>query len=188
MGKEGDHLPWILGGLLLAAAAIAVAIGSNNRAAPENLPPPSIPGRSTAVELPQPAAVAVAAAEPTMPVTQIPAESAPMAVPMPPSGQIWECTTNGQRTFSNNPCGERSSLREVGPINTMEATPILPPTRIYQAQSGYAPDSDPGQQEFVDNSYPEVVPVPVYARIAHVRPPHNHRPYEQGRGPSPRKN
>jgi hypothetical protein len=84
------------------------------------------------------------------------------------SGQIWECTTNGLKTFSNNPCGDKSSLREVGPINTMNATPVIHYARNYGADPRYAPApqyadenaytgddgySEPGASESSGNSY-----------------------------------
>jgi hypothetical protein len=41
--------------------------------------------------------------------------------------------TKGVKTFSNNPCGEKSTLLDVGPINTM------PPSATHYARA-YRPD------------------------------------------------
>jgi hypothetical protein len=108
------------------------------------------------------------------------------ATPPGPSSQIWECTTNGQRTFSDKPCGGKSSLRELSPINGMDPTPILPPTRSYQPQLDYPPEySDPSTQESAESSYPVLIAIPVNAR----RPPdHAHRPYKHAHGPAGHRN
>jgi len=110
--------------------------------------------------------------------------------PTPPSSQIWECTTNGQRTFSDKPCGVKSSLRELNPINGMDPTPILPPARSYQPQFAQPqfvdpPEySSPGTQESVESSYPVLVAFPYNVRRPHERA---HRPYKHGHGPAPRR-
>jgi hypothetical protein len=57
-------------------------------------------------------------------------------------GQIWVCTTKGVKTFSNNPCGEKSTLLDVGPINTMNATPPNRYPRNYEPQPHYTPAYD----------------------------------------------
>jgi hypothetical protein len=61
------------------------------------------------------------------------------AQPDAQGGQIWVCTTKGVKTFSNNPCGEKSTLLDVGPINTMNATPVNRYPRGYEQQPRYAP-------------------------------------------------
>src|SRR6202035_4181246 len=73
--------------------------------------------------LPAPAPVVTAAAaepaEPAVaPASVVDAATAPppaaqvqpAADPAVQDGQIWECVTNGVKTFSNNPCGEKSTL------------------------------------------------------------------------------
>jgi hypothetical protein len=179
MDKDRDLLPWILGGLSMATAAIAITVASTNRTARVNLQAPS-----------QPAAYAL----PPVPAENAPAPAAALAAvqvqtitpPKPPTNQIWECTTNGQKTFSNNPCGDKSSLREVGPINTMDPTPIFAPARSYEPQSSYQPEySYPSTQESADTSYPMVVASPFYERRL---PVHTHRPHDHDRGPPPRRN
>jgi hypothetical protein len=185
MDKYSDLLPWILGGLSIATAAIAIAVGSTNRTAPKIFQAPS---QTTAQALPEASALSEAApAEEAAPAPVLAAaQIQTTARPMPPGGQIWECTTNGQKTFSNYPCGDKSSLHEVGPINGMDPTPILPPSRSYEPQSSYQPEySYPSTQESADSSYPELVVIPFYERR---RPEHAHRHYKHDRGPAPRKN
>jgi hypothetical protein len=114
------------------------------------------------------------------------AGSAAAAPPTAPSSQIWECTTNGQRTFSDKPCGVKSSLRELNPINGMDPTPILPPARSYQPPFVDPPEySNPGTQESAENSYPVLVAFPYNARRPHER---SHRPHQHGHRPAPRRN
>lgn len=178
MDKDRDLLPWILGGLSMATVALAMTVASINKIAAPSL---RSSGQPTAHLKPQapvdnsptpPAPMTV----PTLAATPLPAQS-----PSQPSAanQIWECTINGQKTFAGKPCGGKSTLREVGPINTMEAAPLLPPSRSYQTQSGYPPDyyypspqDDPGPQDSADNSYPIVVVRPFVERR---RPDHTHR-------------
>jgi hypothetical protein len=200
MDKYSDLAPWFLGGLLIAAVAVAMTLSANNRTAPKTLPASSasiakmLPAASAmsspaplAAELaPAPLAAGPLAAEPLAP-------AAPPATAMQPvtaADQIWECTINGQRTFSNNPCGEKSSLRKIGPINTMDPTPVLRYSRPYQPETGYAPAyaqeyDNSGTQEHADDSYQALVGVPY---LAHRRGERMHRPYQHTHGPAPRRN
>src|ERR1700760_1564432 len=127
MNSQRDLLPWIFGGLSTAAGAIALtAISSQRTATPAAQP---IPVVAVAPQRPTPAAVVPTAVSPTA-VAGPAAENTPApsiaatdtgAQSEARPGQIWACTTNGVKTFSNNPCGKNSSLLEVGPINTMNA-------------------------------------------------------------------
>jgi hypothetical protein len=200
MHKYSDLAPWILGGLSTAAAvAIAITVGSNSWIAPKTLPAPSPtiasvrPAPTAMLELASPPQIVgeqLAPATQAMPeaMTQPVTEPAAQPVAQPePGGQIWECTTNGVKTFSNNPCGDKSSLRELGPINTMEATPVLRQPRSFQPEPGYAQDyTDPGTQDYyADNSYVSVVGVPIIERR---RGEGMHRPSHHNHRPAPRKN
>jgi hypothetical protein len=185
MDKDRDLLPWILGGLSLATVALAVSVASTNRRAPSS---PQASSQTTAQALPQ---AALPAAAP-LPVPTAPApvaEASQTQAVIPPTqstGQIWECTTNGQKTFSNNPCGDKSSLLDVGPINTMDRTPIYRFAPDYHPGPGYAPEyGDGDSQESADNSYPVmVVGVPV---LSHRVPLRAHRPYNHEHSSAPRK-
>jgi len=110
----------------------------------------------------------------------------PAAAPaIPTTGQIWECTTNGQKTFSNNPCGDKSSLLDLGPINTMDRAPVYRTARAYPPGPDYSPGySDPDSQDSADNGYPSMVAVPVFVQR---NTPRTHRPFNREHSPAPRK-
>jgi hypothetical protein len=223
MAEDTDLLPWILGGLLAATVAIAITVGASNGTAPNGTAPNKshaalqtaplqtaalgLPGaeatpRATAalsqatvalsqatVALPQAPAIAPTAA-PNLSAAQI-QTSAP---PTQPTSQIWQCTINGQKTFSDAPCGDKSSLRELGPINRMDPSPVFshaPPygrEASYQSEYSYPgeqADSNAAEQQLAGNSYPVFVGIPIHE---HRRPEHAHRPHEHNRGPQPRRN
>jgi hypothetical protein len=176
MDKDTDLLPWILGGLSMATVALAVAVATTDRHP-----------TTTAQALPR-AALAVVTQPAVLTAAAPLVESSPMQPTVSArssTGQIWECTTNGQKTFSNNPCGDKSSLLDVGPINTMDRTPIYRGSRTYQPLPGYAPEYPYGDsQEPADNFYPVVVGVPL---LGHRTPQRVHRPYDHDRSSAPRK-
>lgn len=148
MKAERDLLPWILGGLSAVAIAVAYAAVSIHRDAA--ISPPSL----VAAALPAHAQPAVAVQLPASPVpTALPTaaptdgpNAAPVSVPSQtqtaeqseaPASHIWQCTTNGVKTFSNNPCGDKSTLLDVGPINTMRPTPAIDYARAYGSRPRY---------------------------------------------------
>jgi len=100
------------------------------------------------------------------------AQSAP--APNAGGNQIWECTTNGVKTFSNSRCGSTAVLRDLGPINVMDASPA---SNVHWYGAGpndasgyYDPGYDPSPAQPEDNSYPVVVGVPYLARRRLERP------------------
>jgi hypothetical protein len=116
------------------------------------------------------------------------------APPTEPTGRVWQCTINGQKTFSDVPCGDKASVREIGPINRMDPSPVLSQTPSYGRQESYQPeysypgeqpDSNAGEQPLAGNSYPVFIGIPIHERR---RPDHAHRPHEHNRGPQPRRN
>jgi hypothetical protein len=186
MNRASDLLPWILGGLLVAAVAISIAAGSIEKSRVQDMaaePAPSLPAKSPAVA----PATAPPIVEPAV-LSQLARPSdAPQTMPSVPSGQIWECTTRGVKTFSNNPCGDKSSLREVGPINTMTSRPAFPYTEAnaprytpaYVNQNAYAEDSY--SEPASDDTHGDVNPViQGYAylpqRVLHPHRPIHHKP------------
>jgi hypothetical protein len=202
MDKDRDLLPWILGGLSTATVAIAITLGSTYGNAPQRNAPQNsqAPRQIIADSLPEvvvPTAPARAPAPEQIPLAaQIPpaAQIQTSAPPIQPNGQIWECTIDGQKTFSDSPCGDKSSLREIGAVNGMDPTPVLPHARSFPPESSYRAeysypgeqvDPNPGEQQFADNPYPVFIGVPVHERR---RPDHGHRPHGHDRGPQPRKN
>lgn len=130
------------------------------------------------------------ATEPTPTETAVPAPAL-SATAGGPSNQIWECTTNGLRTFSNNPCGTKSTVRQLNPINVMEPPPVyhvthtyVPPAPPAPARNNYAaPASDNPDDTNTDNAYNGGYPTyVVVTRAHHLRPnnahnhPHPHHP------------
>jgi hypothetical protein len=116
--------------------------------------------------------------------------SAPPVGPTAPGSQIWECTTNGQRTFSDKPCGDKPVLREVSALNIMNPTPILPAAHYYQPEPSYAPEYYPPEvQEPAEVAYPVVVGYPVlgYPYYNRRRPDYTHRPHPAPHRPTTRK-
>jgi hypothetical protein len=204
MNRERDLLPWILGGLSTAAVALAIAAVSTQHAAPPaaqptaivaaTSPAPALPG--TAPDMPSAPAVVATVTAANSSVTTPPQGEAPTEVR---PGQIWTCTTKGVKTFSNNPCGENSSLLDVGPINTMNPSAPLHYARAYPAPAQYAtPYRDAGAQSYAEDdsdqdgydsgadSYTVVqgIAVPPRRHFEH----HPHRPpYHQHSASAPRK-
>jgi hypothetical protein len=146
MSRERDLLPWILGALSLATLATAITLGMNHRTAARNL---SAPLQAIAASLPAAPVHTVTEPAPQPASLDTPVAATHADDPSPPlanrtspqNGQIWECMTNGQKTFSNNPCGAKSTVLDIGPVNTMEATPAFHAGRSYAPPpSGYAPE------------------------------------------------
>jgi hypothetical protein len=203
MTEDRDLLPWILGALSMAAVAMAVAIGMTGRttsahassqttSAPPALATAELNPKMQNSAAPAGSAPASAASASTSPASTA-SSSAAQAYPEPPSAQgvgaaqaqpaltqnaagnqIWECTTNGVKTFSNTRCGSAAVLREVGPINVMEASPA---SNVHWYGAGpndagdyYDPSYDPNPPQPADNSYPVVVGVPYLERRRLERP------------------
>jgi hypothetical protein len=197
MFRENDLLPWIMGGLSLATIAVAVTVSSTIGTASKKLSTPVQAAVFAPTPAPAPAAPLIAASAPApvpMPATAPPADPSPALDPVQPAGapmtsanQIWECTTNGQRTFSDKPCGGNATLREMNPLNVMNAAPRSPPTWPYPPDSSSAPDyyypDGPDGQDAVSSSYPVVLGYPYAVRR---RPEHPQRPYHPQSGPAPR--
>ncbi len=105
------------------------------------------------------------------------------------SGQIWECTINGVKTFSGKPCGEKPLLREISAVNGMAPTPaaLYRPEPESRNQPEY---SYPVDQETSNLPVQEVVHTyPVFIRPLHERrrPDHPHRPvHDPYRAPPPK--
>jgi hypothetical protein len=59
--------------------------------------------------------------------------------------RVWECVANGQKTFSDAPCGVASTVREISPVNRMNSTPAPPPNTYYAnpRSPSYAPAYEP---------------------------------------------
>jgi len=209
MNNRRNLLPWILGGLALATVAVVIAVASAAKTvAPSLRPAAAVTAQVTSApdsaSLPAPAAEAAEAAEASMPAVAAAAdvaaatavaETAPppaaqaqaAAEPALQTGQIWECMTNGVKTFSNNPCGEKSTLLEVRAINTMSPTPVVRSARANGPEPryspGYADQDNYSDQEAYGEQGPAETGVNSYAIVQgfafrpRKRPEHHpHRP------------
>jgi hypothetical protein len=189
MSRERELLPWVLGALSLATLAAAITLSMNHGTAARNLPAAS---QAMAVSLPAAPVHTVSKPAPQPAQLETPVAATHVDDPPPPltsqaspqNGQIWECTTNGQKTFSNNPCGAKSTVLDIGPVNTMEATPPFHAGRSYAPPpSGYAPeyssapdDTYANAQGSADSSGATYFGVPYAVRIKpqHRRPDYRH--------------
>jgi hypothetical protein len=213
MNKQRELLPWIVGALSVATVAVVVAVASSGKTITPGLHPAgaAVAQLTSTPDLPSMTAPAPVAAVPAMAGLPLPAsrpepEAAPppavqgqaTAEPVPQTGQIWECMTNGVKTFSNNPCGEKSTLLEVRAINTMNPTPVVryarayaPETRnspAYADPNSYSDQSDVyGEQGAADAPNNSYAIVQGFAFLPRKRPEHPHRPMHHNPGP-PRKN
>jgi hypothetical protein len=171
---------------------------TRNSAAPAGSSPASAGPASTAPASAAPASTASSSAaqaypEPAFAQGVGAAQAQPALASNAAGNQIWECTTNGVKTFSNNRCGSAAVLREVGPINVMDASPA---SNVHWYGAGpndapdyYDPSYDPSPSQPADNSYPVVVGVPYLERRRPERPRqaahHDQGHRDQGR---PRRN
>jgi hypothetical protein len=202
MAEDTDLLPWILGGLSAATVAIAITVGATNGTAPHKSHAAHAAAPTAALSLPGaeaiPQATAALSEAPAIAPTRAPnlpaAQIQTAAPPTGPTSRVWQCTINGQKTFSDAPCGDRASVREIGPINRMDPSPVLSHAPSYGREASYQPeysypgeqaDSNAGEQPLAGNSYPVFVGIPTHERR---RPDHAHRPHEHNRGPQPRRN
>jgi hypothetical protein len=205
MTNRRNLLPWILGGLSVAVAVV-ITVASAGKTAPSLRPASAaataqVTSAPDLVSLPAPAAVVAEAAMPAVAATAPPpaAQAQVAAEPALQTGQIWECMTNGVKTFSNNPCGEKSTLLEVRAINTMKPTPVVRYARANGPEPRYSPGyadqnnysdqdvySEQGPAETGANSYSIVQG---FAFLPRKRPEHPHRPPpHRYTGPPPRRN
>jgi hypothetical protein len=208
MNNRRDLLPWILGGLSVATVAAVITVASAGKTAPSLRPagaataqvtsaPDSMPLPAPAAEVAMPAVAAEPAVATMAPA---PAAQAPAtAEPTLQTGQIWECMTNGVKTFSNNPCGEKSTLLAVRAINTMNPTPVVRYARANGPEprysAGYADQNDYSDQEVYGEQGPgetganSYAIVQGFAFLPRKRPEHPHQPPpHHGSGPPPRRN
>jgi hypothetical protein len=119
---DRDIFPWVFGGFLIVLVAVAIGYASRNQS---DLPT-SVPRiQSSAAPLPR---------SPTVTARN---SGAPTRVPR----RVWECAVNGQRTFSDSPCGTTSTIRQLSETNRMDPTPIPPAGTYYNPPSpSYAPN------------------------------------------------
>jgi hypothetical protein len=167
---HADLLPWILGALLAGSAA-TVAVS-----APPATPAPGGAASSSA-PAPPPARAATSGAG-------TPQVAAAAHAPLPP-GQVWQCVIDGERTFSDAPCGEHASIRQLRELNVMDAPPArsygyaYPSTPSSAPAPTYAP-TPPDDSDYADPWGPDVLWAHGYARRNYFPRQDNHiRPQPQ---------
>jgi hypothetical protein len=123
---DTDIFPWILGGLLIVVVAIAIRYTSSDQSGlPASVPRIQSSAAPLAAEFSRPPTVTVRNGGPPTPVPR----------------RVWEYTVNGQRTFSDSPCGTTSTIRQLSEINRMDPTPVPPSVTYYNPPSpSYAPN------------------------------------------------
>jgi hypothetical protein len=127
---EADLLPWILGGLLVVIAAVGLIVASINKDDSDVRSPKIRPAAESVVRNPTPSQPAVVASG-AMPTVGTPR-------------RVWECVSNGQKTFSDAPCGVASTVRELSPVNRMNSTPAPPPSNYANPPNpNYSPAYEP---------------------------------------------
>ena len=130
---DADLFPWILGSVLITTAAVATLIAFTHTPASSN---PKTPSRS---------ATSLSTSAPTVPTAppapiQAPPTIQPGARDALPPGTVWECVVDGERIFSDAPCGAHSSIRQLSELNLMDSARV--PSVSYVAyDQGYAPPS-----------------------------------------------
>ena len=125
-----DLFPWILGGLIIAIAiptVMALTRSTNETAPVTTMAPVSADSRSVDVQ------------------------AAPLLGTVAPvksklAKQIWQCVNNGQKTFSDSPCGADASVHQLSEINRMDSTAAANatayPTYLSSAYAATPPNQD----------------------------------------------
>jgi hypothetical protein len=130
--EQFDFFPWILGVVVIAVAIPAVIALSSSL---------DTPIRDHKLVMVTPKSV--------NPVpTDIRPASRPTTVASVPSqspSRIWQCASNGQKTFSDSPCGADASEHQLSEINRMNVAPVSPMT-TYPAYSSFNGDPVPADQ------------------------------------------
>jgi hypothetical protein len=130
-----------------------------------------------------PGAAGIAAPSPVPATTDLPpAPAVAAARPVPlPSGQVWECVVNGQRTFSDVRCGAQSTVRQLSPLNIMDVSSTRPSAPYGLYQTGYAPRPEPpapdeNAADYANDPYwgPAVIAVNPRPMRGHRAPHSNH--------------
>jgi hypothetical protein len=126
--ENTDLFPWILGGLIIAIPTVMALTRNTNESAPvTTMAPVSAASRSVDGQ----------AAPPLATVAPVKSKLAK---------QIWQCVNNGQKAFSDSPCGADASVHQLSEINRMGSTAaanaIAYPTRPSSAYAANPPNQD----------------------------------------------
>jgi hypothetical protein len=152
---QTNLFPWILGAVMAVAIAVPSAIAIHR--ANTSPSPSAAPVNSTPVDL-QPPALAEPAPPPPSArpaVNPVPPPAIqPTAGAAPPPTKIWQCTVNGQRIFSDAPCGAGASVHQLSEINRMDPTPV-PRNPVY-----FYPSPPPAYSPAPEEDYVPPAPPP----------------------------
>jgi hypothetical protein len=188
MTQHAHAVQWILGGLLAVSAATVAAIGSTTEPASAQPAPRASANETRAgavsalqvMSAPSGAVLSSAAAPPPARAASGGArapQAATVARTPLPAGQVWQCVIDGERIFSDAPCGEHASIRQLRELNVMDA----PPPRSYPVP--YAPPSAPAptfapappdDSDYADPWGPELLWAHGYARRNYLPRQDNH--------------
>jgi hypothetical protein len=173
--EERDLLPWILGGLCISVGVIAIGVASIGRNAAAVAPAPVMAAAPAPAAALSPLPATAAGIASLSGAALAPPTSAPSR--LLPSGQVWECTVNGQKAFSDKPCGEKPIIRQLNPTNTMDPAPALPAALSRPWEPPYPPidDDTSGQEpEAASNFSRGAVVIVEKGRREHGPRPHHH--------------
>jgi hypothetical protein len=110
---ETDLFPWILGVFLIAASAIVAVVAT---------------GGLTHSHMAMSAAASIIATAKSRAAASPPTSA---TRPPLPRDQVWQCVVNGQKTFSDSPCRNGASVRQLNQVNRMDAVAVPVPTPSY---------------------------------------------------------
>ncbi len=167
--EQIDLLPWIFSGLLIAVAVPAVmALTGGTKVTPQ-APRVAMVASDSVNTVPVP-----------IPPAPLPATVAPVAPVAPESAtQIWQCVSNGQKTFSDSPCGAGASVHQLSEINRMDATPVSH-TTAYSAYPSLNYAAAPPDQDTSDVDGGGYSTSQVIAVSERQRREHSHRTHDLG--------
>jgi hypothetical protein len=145
-GEQIDLFPWILGGLLITVAVpMVIALRSTDDTS------------RIAQAVLRPVHTAQPAIEPVSPPATIEPVSPPATIapiqPVPTS-QIWQCVVNGQKTFSDSPCGADASVHQLSVVNLMDPAPVRH-APAYPAYPPYPVDLAPYAVDSTEQDAPD---------------------------------
>jgi hypothetical protein len=139
--------------------------------------------RATATDPPgNTVASASAASDRAGPVFPAPTSTAsvkPAEPPLPP-GQVWQCTIDGQKTFSDKRCGVGASVRQLNEVNRMDPTPesnihFYGGAPAYSQGAGSMPGGQEGATPYAaDEIYSGPPVIVVHRRPVHGPAPRSH--------------
>jgi hypothetical protein len=160
--EQTDFFPWILGGLVIAVAIPAVMALSRGVDGPIRDPKLTIAAPSSVNPVPT-----------TLRPASLPATVVP--VPSQSPARIWQCASNGLKTFSDAPCGADASVHQLSAINRMDVAPVSHLT-TYPAYSSFnydpVPMDQPAADDYVGSSSSQLVVISERERREHIHRSH----------------